>query len=770
MRVKKLICLLLSVAVLAAGLPAATAFAAHTHAGTLQSLKTAAGQSIPCCGVFRCAECGKTYEATVTPKDVGMPIVTLEGDLSGMTKETKVTARLSFASEERSFTTLTTMKWQGDSSLRYPKKNYSVSFITESGGKNKVEVRPEWGRQSKYCLKANWVDLSAARNIVSAKLWGEVVHSECRDDPVDALLNGGAIDGFPVLLYANGDFQGLYTFNTPKDKWIYGMGDGQREGLMMANGYRNCVCMYEPIADVNDPAASQWEVEYCSTEDAPEGSAWLSEALNNLINVFVNYEGQELKDRIGQYMDVERAIDYLVFITALRAEDNRAKNIMWATYDGVKFAPLAYDLEGTWGMNWSGSFVTDRPEVYPTPTDTNFLRKMVDCYGDEIAARYAALRKSVLSVHNIERLFSEYEALIPALVYQAEKDRWPDQPGVASNTIAQCKQYARKHLRYLDGHYGITVTETANSAYRAAFTCLNGAKVYLPSPDGQPVRTAEAYSVDAAGAMTKSGGQVDFLVPVPEGYRADVSVSPAGGFAALLSPGQTGIENGWRITGITKDLAVAVSLTPDAESAEGYTVTFDCEAGLRVLVYPGQDYTVTPVETTRTVSVDAATGLPTRDGGQVNFKVLSDNGADVFAVTASPKNYKNLKGYEDTGVPNVFRMTKITGDVTVTVRRDTAHVHDYSYHCAVIPGNREAHSVYCACGQQTEQAHSFSQVSEGGEKYNVCSACGYRYKLTQCGHICHSENAFARFIWRIELFIFRLFRINRVCECGVAHY
>ena len=126
---KRVISILLAAIVLAMGLPALPATAAHTHSGTLQSLKTGAGQSVPCCGVFRCGECGRTYEATVTPKDVGMPIVMLEGDLSGMTKERKVTARLTFTSEDRSFVTVTTMKWQGDSSLRYPKKNYSLGFI-----------------------------------------------------------------------------------------------------------------------------------------------------------------------------------------------------------------------------------------------------------------------------------------------------------------------------------------------------------------------------------------------------------------------------------------------------------------------------------------------------------------------------------------------------------------------------------------------------------------------------------------------------------------
>ena len=769
---KRFLCVLLAAVVLAAGFPAAPALAAHTHTGELQSLKTAGGQSVPCCGVFRCSDCGATYEATVTPKDVGMPIVKLEGDLSGMTKETKITARLIFESEERSFVTNATMKWQGDSSLRYPKKNYSVGFITESGAKNKIEVRPEWGRQSKYCLKANWVDLSAARNIVSARLWGEVVHSECQDDEVDALLNGGAIDGFPVLLYANGAFQGLYTFNTPKDKWIYGMGDGDREGLVMTNGYGSWPCMEAPITDFDHPTASQYEVEYCSTEDDPEGSAWLMQALNNVITTFLDYDGQALKDRIGQYLNVDRTVDYLVFITALRAEDNRAKNIMWATYDGVRFSPLAYDLEGSWGMNWNGTFVGGSSEVYPTPTDTNFLRKMLSCYGDEMAARYAALRRSVLSYHNIERLFSAYAAQIPGLVYQAEKDRWPDQPGVSSNTVSQCLRYAKKHLQYLDNYYGITVDETANHAYRAAFTCLNGAKVSVyPSQDAaEPLRAAEGWSVDGSGAMTKNGGQVDFRVTPPEGYETKISVSPAGGYAQLLSPGQTGRENVWRITGIGSDLDVTVAYAPDTDGAEGYGIAFDCEEGLRVLVYPSADLNAEPAETTSAVSVDGDTGVPTKDGGQLSFRVVSSDPADAFSVTASPRNYKNLKGFEETGVPGAFRMTKIKGDVTVTVRRDAAHVHDHTYSRACIVGNASAHKAYCVCGHSVEEAHSFKKQSESGEKYDTCTVCGYRRLATPCTHLCHNTNGFAQFIWKIELFFFKLFRIRRVCECGEAHY
>ena len=44
------------------------AFAAgeHEHAGVLEALRTETGLSTPCCGVFRCAKCGETYEATAT--------------------------------------------------------------------------------------------------------------------------------------------------------------------------------------------------------------------------------------------------------------------------------------------------------------------------------------------------------------------------------------------------------------------------------------------------------------------------------------------------------------------------------------------------------------------------------------------------------------------------------------------------------------------------------------------------------------------------------
>lgn len=50
----------------------------------------------------------------------------------------------------------------------------------------------------------------------------------------------------------------------------------------------------------------------------------------------------------------------------------------------------------------------------------------------------------------------------------------------------------------------------------------------------------------------------------------------------------------------------------------------------------------------------------------------------------------------------------------------------------------------------------------------VCTACG-ESKIDNCSHMCH-KTGFMGFIWKIVRFFWKLFGMNPVCECGVAHY
>ncbi len=679
---KKTLGILLSALLAFLCLSPVSAAGAHEHSGPLEALRTEAGLQTPCCGVFRCSACGGTYEASVTPADVGMPIVKTTGSLAGISKENKVTVNVAYSDGAMRFESAATLKWQGGTSLRYAKKNYNIQFVKENGSKNKVELIPAWGRQSKYTLKANWVDFSACRNVVSAKLWGEIVHSRVKDDALDSLVNGGAVDGFPVLLYHNGDFQGLYTLNTPKDKWIFDMtGENPREGLLFGEVWSDSVNLKEPIADVNDPAASGWDVEYCSTEeDADVGIAWLGEGMNAFIDFLKNNDGQAFKDGIGRYTDVDRCVDYMLYVYFICGVDNVGKNILWATWDGVKYLPSAYDMDGVWGMLWNGEF----PDIIPgwsreTPLRDNLLfTRLLANFHDDVVARYVQLREDVLAYRNIERQFTSFTRKIPAFVYAAEREKWPDEPNQDLNGLSQILDFAARRIESLDTAFGVSVTEKTESAYRAAFACENGARVYVyPSQNyaEAPVRAAAAWSVNGeTGELTKTDGQIRFRVDAPEGYTAEIGIEPLDGYKNLKTPAETGEANVYRVTKITKDLTVRVRLTEDASEAEGYAVRFVTDPGAEVWVYPGSDYAQPAVQTNSAVSADPSTGVPTKTDGQVNFRLASAEPYD-YEIAVSPELYKNLKGPAETGQPDTYRITKIAGDLTVTVRaRPHTHV------------------------------------------------------------------------------------------------
>ena len=85
-------------------------------------------------------------------------------------------------------------------------------------------------------------------------------------------------------------------------------------------------------------------------------------------------------------------------------------------------------------------------------------------------------------------------------------------------------------------------------------------------------------------------------------------------------------------------------------------------------VYYTQDYTTAnETNVTSTVSRNSDTGSPDSTGdGQVNFTVSLKDGYELDSVTVSG-NYKNLKDVSTDSLPNTYRVTKISGDLTITV-------------------------------------------------------------------------------------------------------
>ena len=155
---------------------------------------------------------------------------------------------------------------------------------------------------------------------------------------------------------------------------------------------------------------------------------------------------------------------------------------------------------------------------------------------------------------------------------------------------------------------------------------------------------------------------------------------------------------------------VSVSLPVNVKEAEEETktfyATFATDEHTKIALYYSQDYS-TPDETDVTTAIarDGDSGeIDSSGSGQVNFAVLADDGYEIESVSVAPAaNYKNLKDSEDTGVSAIYRVTKIKGDIVITVSSKKTESTD--------PGQGEGSTE--GSGGNTDQGEGSTEESGG---------------------------------------------------------
>lgn len=380
-----------------------------------------------------------------------LPVLYLTGDIApiAVSKDNKVT--LSYVYGDRSGTC--TLKGQGATSYKKAqalvnegkagKFNYTINFDTA------FEAADGWGVQKKYCLKANWIDHSHSRNVVTAKLWGAIVKSRANANAnLSGLVNGGAVDGFPIVIMLNGEFHGLYTFNIPKDGWMMGMVEDttKTQALVGANDHELATQFKGELAGDE----SDFELEFVSDET---NSAWVTTSLNRLINACINSWGGDLDDVVAQYLDWDSAIDYYIFIVAIKGTDMVDKNYLLSTFDGAKWHFTAYDMDSTYGLNWDGSGLTRAVSNvnFEECATTHRVWELIKRFKtNALKARYNELRSNVLSETRICQYFENFAWAMPSPVLLEDVKLYPTIQGSGVNGIDQIGRWVRQRLEACD--------------------------------------------------------------------------------------------------------------------------------------------------------------------------------------------------------------------------------------------------------------------------------------------------------------------------------
>lgn len=382
---------------------------------------------------------------------------------------------------------------QGTSSLGLAKKNFSIDIMDENYEDSHEIKFGDWVAQDGFHLKSYMLDgvrvkpmavydfyesILLTRGLRKDRAWKRMqLPSDIpmeSNDIVDSYLqlDDGAKNhpsGFPVIVYHNGVFYGIYCWQLKKHRANYHQKKSKAEHIHLDGNISN-VLLWEAngVLDWDKWAGKKQEsdtsanidgievrnpkkliltdgTEYDADTNAGELISSTSakydssnadmvrtaavraniESLSRRVYALTQMaKGAEKKSAIAEVFDVYSIIDYIIFSQITGNLDGYKKNWQWVTYDGIKWAVNAYDLDGTWG--WT-SWSYYAPYATWIHNDTPPVTLIIENYLDEIKARYKELRdKGVIDLAKIMQPLVNYVKVIGIDYYNMEFEKWTD--------------------------------------------------------------------------------------------------------------------------------------------------------------------------------------------------------------------------------------------------------------------------------------------------------------------------------------------------------
>ena len=401
-----------------------------------------------------CTVCGTKDNEPLYP-ETDLPILRLYGNIENIEKRVDVPVTSRFCGAGISFENYANLKYQGHSSLVYPKKNFTIKFYKDIARTQADKYQfYNWNKEAKYILRANYVDPSKARNLICADLWFDVC--KCREGTkhIKKLFHYGATDGMPTGVYLNDQYIGLYDLTLHKDDDLYDLDKGQEDALMIINHSTMDESLFRAPAIFADD--SDWELEFCGTED----QTWPKEKLNALIDFVINSSDEEFSDKkvLKQHLNIDSAIDYLLSMYAFGLTNSYAKNLVLLSYSQDPWIFSMFDMEDAFGLSIDGSTQLSPEYALPSYTDSVWdsgtgsllWDRMLQCYSERIAARYTELRQSVFTEEYILDTAKARLDKIPEDFFLADRALYPEMPDLDTNTLNQISEYLSARFELLD--------------------------------------------------------------------------------------------------------------------------------------------------------------------------------------------------------------------------------------------------------------------------------------------------------------------------------
>lgn len=371
------------------------------------------------------------------------------------------------------------MDIHGRTSAMYKKKNYTFDFYNDADCSDAFTIKfGDWVSMDSFYFQGWYSDAFRGIDIIEYKLYQQMISTRgfLKDKPykysiwqnvtskgnedskkLDNNLEKNALCtpmGFPVIMYLNGEFWGIYTIMLKKNRANFRMDKKDYKSVMLdldngsiVSGNKNwesfeirnpkvLICMdgskYNGDApkELIDESSEKYDAsnkDMINTVLTKNAIVSLADSYNKVKELdSLSKSSDEIRTTIERYYNVDYIIDYIIFSNLIQNADGWGGNWQWTTWDGVKWNPNPYDLNASLGLDPYGLIATSPVERVSSGAIAAYVYKY---YITEIKDRYKYLKNSkIISIDNIIGLFYSWIKRIGTDNYANEFKKWNSTP------------------------------------------------------------------------------------------------------------------------------------------------------------------------------------------------------------------------------------------------------------------------------------------------------------------------------------------------------
>lgn len=394
----------------------------------------------------------KAYKLYITK----LPIIHLSMDEAGLNSSDKIAGKFSYYDTEQYLESSIGIRHRGNLSLSFAKKSFDLELWKDATTKESVDAQfLNMRSDDDWILDAMFNEPLRLRSFVATNIWNDI------HQPYYALQEPKAKSGFDaayVEVFKNDSYYGIYQLMESVDRKQLQV--KKNEGKVI-NGR-----IYRAESYQGGPDFTKAPAEY---ENAfPRWIGWENyypyidytsdfEDLFQFQQLVVNSSDADFKTKIADEFVLNNAIDYFIFVNAIRATDNLGKNYSLAKYDkNEPYFIVPWDLDGTFGVIQAGKQINTTDDVLTNGLFKRLIAQNPDNYNSKLKARWVLLRTGILKSENLISNFENlYDRFTDELIYEREFKVWQNDLNKTANEdhYKYLEAWLAKRLDYLDDYF-----------------------------------------------------------------------------------------------------------------------------------------------------------------------------------------------------------------------------------------------------------------------------------------------------------------------------